>query len=88
MFFAKFKRDNAARIETMLLEVVEEEIHSMTKTTNKRWSYAEDRCLIQLAASSKSLAVADVMKRTPERAAQMAMRLGVSPKSDTGPKAK
>jgi hypothetical protein len=26
MFFAKFKRDNAARIETMLLEVVEEEI--------------------------------------------------------------
>jgi uncharacterized protein HemX len=46
--------------------------------TRDRWSFAEDRRLIQLAASLKSLeAVADQMKLTPERVAQMAKRLGV-----------
>jgi hypothetical protein len=47
--------------------------------TRNRWSFAEDRRLIQLAATLKSLeAVADQMKRTPERVARMAKRLGVS----------
>jgi hypothetical protein len=57
--------------------------------TRNRWSFAEDRRLIQLAASLKSLeAVADQMKQTPERVAQMAKRLGVSLKFGAGPKAK
>jgi hypothetical protein len=58
--------------------------------TKTRWSFAEDRRLIQLAASLKSLeAVADEMKRTPANVAQMAKRLGVSLKrSDGGLKAK
>ena len=52
--------------------------------TRNRWSFAEDRRLIQLAASLKSVeAIADQMKRTPERVAQMANRLGVSLKSGT-----
>jgi hypothetical protein len=58
--------------------------------TKTRWSFAEDRRLIQLAASLKSLeAVADEMKRTPENVARMAKRLGVFLKSgDGGLKAK
>jgi hypothetical protein len=55
---------------------------------NKRWSYADDRRLIQLAASSKSIkAIADEMNRPPERVTQMALRLGISLKSATKPKA-
>jgi hypothetical protein len=55
---------------------------------NKRWSYADDRRLIQLAASSKSVkAIADEMNRPPERVTQMALRLGISLKSATKPKA-
>jgi hypothetical protein len=57
--------------------------------TGNRWSFAEDRRLIQLAASLKSLeAVADQMKLTPERVARMAKRLGVSLKSGAELKAK
>jgi hypothetical protein len=57
--------------------------------TRNRWSFAEDRRLIQLAATLKSLkAVADQMKRTPERVARMAKRLGVSLKSGAGLKAR
>jgi hypothetical protein len=55
------------------------------KVVNRRWSYADDRRLIQLAASSKSVkAIADEMNRPPERVVQMATRLGISLKS--GPK--
>jgi hypothetical protein len=49
---------------------------------NRRWSYADDRRLIQLAASSKSAkAIADEMNRPPERVVQMAKRLGISLRS-------
>jgi len=49
------------------------------KVVSRRWSYAEDRRLIQLAASSKSVkAIADEMNRAPERVVQMAKRLGIS----------
>jgi hypothetical protein len=61
----------------------------MAKMTKTRWSFAEDRRLIQLAASLKSLeAVADEMMRTPENVARIAKRLGVSLKSGAGLKAK
>jgi hypothetical protein len=44
----------------------------MAQKQKTRWSYAEDRRLIQLAASSNSLeAIADEMNRSPERIAQM-----------------
>jgi hypothetical protein len=40
------------------------------KQQKTRWSYAEDRRLIQLAASSNSLeAIADEMSRSPKRVA-------------------
>jgi hypothetical protein len=52
------------------------------KAVNRRWSYAEDRRLIQLAASLKSVkAIADEMNRPPERVVQMAKRLGISLRS-------
>jgi hypothetical protein len=52
-------------------------------------SFAEERRLIQLAGSLKSLeAVAKQMGRKPEAVAKMAKRLGVSLKSDAGPKGK
>jgi hypothetical protein len=61
----------------------------MARKVRTRWSFAEDRRLIQLAASLKSLeAVAAELKRTPENVAQMAKRLGVSLKSGAGLKAK
>jgi hypothetical protein len=51
-------------------------------------SFAEDRRLIQLAGSLKSLeAVSKRLGRKPEAVAKMAKRLGVSLKSDR-PKAK
>jgi hypothetical protein len=57
--------------------------------TKTRWSFAEDRRLIQLAASSKSLkAVADELERTPKSVARTAKRLVVSLKSGTGLRAK
>jgi hypothetical protein len=42
----------------------------MAQKQKTRWSYAEDRRLIQLAASSNSLeAIADEMSRSPKRVA-------------------
>jgi hypothetical protein len=53
--------------------------------TKTRWSFAEDRRLIQLAASSESLeAVADELERTPRSVARMAKRLVISLKSGAG----
>jgi hypothetical protein len=61
----------------------------MAQKQKTRWSYAEDRHLIQLAASSNSLeAIADEMSRSPERIAQMVKRLGISLKSAAELKAK
>jgi len=49
----------------------------------KSWSYAHDRRVIELAKASKSLEqAARIMKRTPGRIRQVAMRLGVSFKSE------
>jgi hypothetical protein len=57
--------------------------------TKGRWSFAEDRRLIELAASLKSLeAVADELKRTPQNVARTAKRLGLSLKRSDGQKAK
>jgi hypothetical protein len=48
-----------------------------------RWSFEEDRRLIELAASLKSLeAVAKQMSRSKESIARMAGRLGISLKSE------
>jgi hypothetical protein len=61
----------------------------VTRKAKTHWSLAEDRRFIQLAKSLKSVeAIAAELKRTPERVAQMAKRLGVSLKSDAGLKAK
>jgi hypothetical protein len=61
----------------------------VTLRTKTRWSYAEDRRFMQLAASLKSVeAVAAEMKRTPANVVRAAKRLGVSLKSDSGLKAK
>jgi hypothetical protein len=49
----------------------------------KSWSYADDRCVIELAKASKSLEeAARIMKRKPERIRKVAMRLGVSFKAE------
>ena len=46
-------------------------------------SYASDRRVIELAKASKSLEeVARIMKRTPERIRKVAMRLGLSFKTE------
>jgi hypothetical protein len=61
----------------------------MARKSKGRWSFAEDRRLIQLAASLKSLeAVAAELKRPPEGVARSAKKLGVSLKSGAGLKAK
>jgi hypothetical protein len=57
--------------------------------TKTRWSFAEDRRLIQLAASSKSFkAIADELARPPKSVAGTAKRLGVFLESGAGPKTK
>jgi RNase P subunit RPR2 len=49
----------------------------------KSWSYANDRRVIELAKASKSLEeAARIMKRKPERIRKVAMRLGVSIKTE------
>jgi hypothetical protein len=49
-----------------------------------RWSFKEDRRLMELARSSRSLEdVAKVTGRSPERIKKMAMRLGLSIKPRT-----
>jgi len=61
----------------------------MARKARTRWSFAEDRRLIQLAASLKSLeAVAAELKRTPESVVRTAKKLGVSLKSGAGLKGK
>jgi hypothetical protein len=50
---------------------------------DKAWSYASDRRVIELAKASKSLEeAARIMKRKPERIRKVAMRLGVSFKTE------
>jgi hypothetical protein len=47
------------------------------------WSYANGRRVVELAKASKSLEeAARIMKRKPERIRKVAMRLGVSFKSE------
>jgi hypothetical protein len=61
----------------------------MAPKAKRRWSFAEDRRLIQLAASLKPLAaVAAELKRTPKNVARTSKRLGVSLKAGAGLKAK
>jgi len=49
------------------------------KLKHSRWSYAEDRRVLELAASSKSLEeIANRMNRKPETIRKVAIRLGVS----------
>ena len=51
--------------------------------TKRRWSFAEDRRLIELAGSAKALeAIARQMGRSPDSVAKMARRLGLSLKSE------
>jgi hypothetical protein len=61
--------------------------HAVKKA--RRWSFEEDRRLIQLAASLKSLeAIAGRMNRSPASVAKMARRLGLPLKSQSSSKAK
>lgn len=49
----------------------------------KSWSLADDRRVIELAKASKSLEeAARIMNRTPERIRKVAVRLGVSFKTE------
>ena len=49
----------------------------------KSWSFAHDRRVIELAKAKTSLEeAARIMNRTPERIRKVAMRLGVSFKSE------
>jgi hypothetical protein len=49
----------------------------------KSWSYANDRRVIELAKASKSLEeAARIMQRKPESIRKVAMRLGVSFKTE------
>ncbi len=58
---------------------IESEGYSAMEKTKRSWLFADDRHLIQLAKSSKSLeAVADEMRRTPDNIAKRAKRLGIS----------
>ena len=57
---------------------------SRLRTEGGRWSWAEDRRLIQLAGSLKSLeSVASLLGRKPEAVARSAKRLGVSLKPES-----
>jgi hypothetical protein len=49
------------------------------KLKHARWSYAEDRRVLELAAQSKSLElIANLMNRTPKGIRKVAVRLGIS----------
>ena len=53
----------------------------------RSWSFANDRRVIELAKASKSLEeAARIMKRKPERIRKVAMRLGVSFRSERNTK--
>jgi hypothetical protein len=61
----------------------------MAPLIKRGWSFAQDRRLIELAASSKSLeAVAKLFGRKPEAVARSARRLGVSLKPQAALEAK
>jgi hypothetical protein len=61
----------------------------MAAPMKRHWAFADDRRLMKLAASSKSLeAVAKQMNRKPPAVAKIAKRLGVSLKSSNRLKAK
>jgi hypothetical protein len=54
-----------------------------------RWSLKEDRRLLELSKQSLTIeAIADRLKRTPDSILKMAIRLGLSLKSDRRLKAK
>jgi len=60
---------------------------SAPQMAGKSWSYANDRRVIELAKALKSLEeVARIMQRKPERIRKVAMRLGVSFKSERNTK--
>jgi hypothetical protein len=45
----------------------------------KSWSFADDRCVIELAKAKVSLEeAARIMKRTPDRIRKVSIRLGIS----------
>lgn len=49
-----------------------------------KWSYKEERLLLKLAAASKSVdEIADRMNRAPESIHRVALRSGISLKSET-----
>lgn len=53
----------------------------------RSWSFADDRRVIELAKEAKSLEdAARIMKRKPERIRKVAMRLGVSFKTEANRK--
>ena len=55
----------------------------------KSWSFKDDRRVIELARSSKTLEqIAKAMDRSPDRIRKVAVRLGVSVKSCTTQKAR
>jgi hypothetical protein len=54
----------------------------MATAPKTRWSFAEERLLMKLAASGESLdGIARTIQRTPETVRRMAKRLGVSLKA-------
>jgi hypothetical protein len=57
----------------------EGEREMVRKLKNARWSFKEDRRLLKLAATSKSIEeIANLMTRKPETIRKVAIRLGVS----------
>jgi hypothetical protein len=57
----------------------EGEREMVRKLKNARWSFKEDRRLLKLAATSKSIEeIANLMSRKPETIRKVAIRLGVS----------
>jgi hypothetical protein len=57
------------------------------KPKNTRWSYKEDRHLLELAGSSKSPEeISSLIGRSPEAVRKVALRLGISLKRETSTK--
>jgi hypothetical protein len=49
------------------------------KRKNRRWSFAEDRRMLELAANARSPEeIANLLNRTPEAIRKIALRLGIS----------
>ena len=54
------------------------------RVMRKGWSFKDDRRVMELVKASKTLKeIARIMKRTPDRLPRVAMRLGVSVKSQS-----